>query len=941
MSTRIIKRYRTIPVIISLAVILSVLSIRTSLSQVVVTIPAYAVDQDSCEVIFDAAQGNQGLIGFSGAVYAHTGVITNLSTAPSDWKYVIAEWNVNVSKAQLVPLGNNRWKLRVIPSIRAYYGVPEGETIEKMAFVFRNSDGSRTGRNEDGSDIFADVYPAKLSVNIIQPGGKELLVTEGESIPVEAGSPFADTMMIFRGETLLKKVAGTSVTDTLIATLTSYWERTWIRVVAKNDTAAVADSFAYRILPDPPVAELPQGIADGINYIDTATVVLCLYAPFKSYCFAIGDFSGWEAGDAWYMNRTPDGNRYWIQLSGLTPRQEYRFQYFVDGTLRFGDPYADKVCDPDDQYISPETYPGLLPYPSGLTTGIATVFQTGQEPYNWQITDFSPPEVKDLVVYELLIRDFTSQHTFQSVIDTLGYLKRLGVNAIELMPIMEFEGNISWGYNPNYAFAVDKYYGPKNSFKQLVDAAHEQGMAVILDIVCNHHFGSSPLVQLYWNTNLQRPAADNPWFNEIPTHPYNVGYDFNHESADTRVYMERLIRYWIEEYHVDGYRFDLSKGFTQVNSYPNNVALWGQYDASRIDILKHYRSVIHGLKSDAYVILEHFADNSEEKVLAADSMILWGNLTYNYGEAAKGFNTGTNADFSWISYKKRGWSEPHVIGYMESHDEERMMFKCISAGNNSAPPYLVKDTNTALKRAELAACFFFTVPGPKMIWQFEEIGYDYSINWPSGTNNSRLDPKPVRWDYTDEWRRQYTFNVFSALAGLKKSLPVFTTEDFTITATAASKRITLRHASMDVVVLGNFDVKSLDVVPEFTRTGRWYEFFSGDSLEVTAVNTPIPFEAGEYRLYTTVRLPKPLFTGMEDMPDADTPGNMAVKIYPNPNSGRFHAAIRLHLDDHVIISLTDLTGRETIRLFSGELRGGLHTIPFNLEEASGYTPAAR
>jgi len=907
-----------------------------SISQVVVTTPEFPVDIDSCEVIFDASQGNQGLINFTGAVYAHTGVITNLSTSPSDWKYVIAEWNVNVPEAQLISLGNNLWKLRVIPSVRVYYGVPEGETIEKMAFVFRNSDGSRTGRNGDGSDIFADVYPAVLSINLILPESRELLVKPGDQIPVLASSPYADSLFIFHQNTLIKKTAGTSISDTLTAALTNYWANEWIRVVAANDTAQVADSFSYRVIPDPPVADLPAGVQDGINYLDSVSLILCLYAPEKDYCFAIGDFSDWETDSMNYMSRTPDGKRYWILMNNITPRQEYRFQYLVDGTLRVGDPFCDKVCDPNDQYISEATYPGLLPYPTGLTTGITSVFQTAQEEFPWQPIPYSPPAVKDLIIYELLIRDFTADHTYLSLIDTLDYLQRLGINAIELMPVMEFEGNISWGYNPDFSFAVDKYYGPKNTLKQFVEACHTRNIAVILDIVCNHHFWSSPMVQLYWDGNLQQPAANNPWFNPIPKHPYNVGYDFNHESTDTRSYMDRLIRYWLEEYHVDGYRFDLSKGFTQVNSYPNNVALWGQYDASRVDILKHYESVIHSVNPLAYVILEHFADNSEEKILSADSMMLWGNMTYAYGEAAKGFNTGTISDFSWISYQKRGWSEPHVIGYMESHDEERQMFKCISSGNNSAPPYLVKDTSTGLKRAELAANFFFTIPGPKMIWQFEELGYDYSINWPSGTSASRLDPKPPRWDYREEWRRGYTFNVFRTLAELKKSQPVFSTTDYTLEVAGATKRITLRHETMDALVLGNFDVKATEVTPAFTRTGYWYELYSGDSLNVTDVSAPLGFEPGEYRLYTTVRLPKPLFTGTGNtvLPSS----RLHSFVFPNPTDG----AINLHLEsvteDEIQVEILNLDGSYRVTLFRGRINSGIHTIPLDLNNPGGPLP---
>ena len=225
------------------------------------------------------------------------------------------------------------------------------------------------------------------------------------------------------------------------------------------------------------------------------------------------------------------------------------------------------------------TYPNLKPYPAGKTNQPVSMIQTAQTPYAWQITNFQKPAKTDLVTYELLLRDFLSTHSYKTLHDTLNYLKTLGMNAIELMPINEFEGNESWGYNPTFHFAPDKYYGPKNNLKKFIDKAHEKGFAVILDVVLNHAFGQSPLVRLYWDGANNRPAANSPWFNPVPKHDYNVGYDFNHESQATKDYVDRVTKFWMTEYKVDGFRFDLSKGFTQVNSF-GNINLWGHYDQS-------------------------------------------------------------------------------------------------------------------------------------------------------------------------------------------------------------------------------------------------------------------------------------------------------------------------------------------------------------------------
>ncbi|MEI7981906.1 MAG: DUF4961 domain-containing protein [Bacteroidota bacterium] len=901
-------------------------------AQVITVAPTYPADNDSVTLIFDAAQGNAALLNATPPIYAHTGVITNLSTSSSDWRYVIAGWSENTTKAQLTTLGNNKYRFKIKPSVRSFYNVPDSEAIVKMAFVFRNSDGSKVGRNADGTDIFADVYPAVTSINIVLPVNKELYLKQNSVIVISAISPLADSLKLFVHGTLVKINAGKSITDTIFAdNFGQDWIKRWVRILAKNDTASAADSFSYTILPSSTVADLPPGMEDGINYIDSTTALLCLYAPNKSTVNVIGDFNNWQVDSNYYPKITPDGKRYWLQINNLIPKQEYIFQYLVNGALRIGDPYADKVSDYNDRYIPATTYPGLRPYPETQTTEIAAYLQTSQDPYPWNPAPFTPPAVTDLVVYELLIRDFLAAHDYPTLIDTLDYLKRLGINAIELMPIMEFEGNISWGYNVNYSFAVDKYYGTKNGLKQFVEAAHAKGIAVILDIVCNHHFGTSPLVKLYWDQENQRPAANNPWFNTIPKHPYNVGFDFNHESPDTRTYMERLIRYWITEYHVDGYRFDMSKGFTQKNSFPNDVGLWGQYDASRISILNRYSSVLHTLKPNAYMILEHFADNSEETILTSNNMLIWGKMNPQYIQGAGGWNTGNNSDFSWGSYKNRGWSQPNLVTYMESHDEERVMYKNITAGNSTKPPYNVRDTTTGLKRIELNANLFFTIPGPKMIWQFGELGYDYSINYAG----DRVNPKPIRWDYLNDWRRRYTKNIFTALIGLKKTQPVFSTTNFTMDVVGAVKRIWLKHATMDATVLGNFDVVTQNVTPGFTKTGMWYEFYTGDSLNVADVSATLAFKPGEYRLYTTSRLPKPVFTGVDELPISGSDHEGNVFVYPNPALDLVNFKFTISQRTSVEITIYDVFGRMVKQAFAGELPPGIHQYTMYLNSVKG------
>jgi len=257
--------------------------------------------------------------------------------------------------------------------------------------------------------------------------------------------------------------------------------------------------------------------------------------------------------------------------------------------------------------------------------------------------------------------------------------------------------------------ALDKYYGPPNEFKRFIDEAHKRGIAVIVDIVLNHAFGSNPLVRMWNDGEFGSPTNENPYLNRTAKHDFNVGYDFDHESPVTRRYSKRVMEYWLEEYNLDGYRFDLSKGFTQNNTL-GDVGAWNQFDQSRIDIWFDYYNYIKSINPEAYVILEHFSDNSEEKVLADGGMMLWGNVNHEYNEASMGYPS----NLSGVLSSSRGFNFGHLVSYMESHDEQWLMFKNISFGNSDGD-YNVRSLPTALDRMELAGVFFFPLAGPRMM----------------------------------------------------------------------------------------------------------------------------------------------------------------------------------------------------------------------------------
>lgn len=863
------------------------------LGQTIESDPLYPTINDSVKITFYVDSCNCSLSSYSGDIYAHTGVLSDESVNNGDWKMVIAQWNQNLPKAKLEKINSKTFVLHIEPDIRTYYGLGDTINATDLAFVFRSSDGSKQTAN-----LYQKIYEPGLTLNLIKPAGDQV-VNLNDTIEISAktvrlGTPSTDSIQLFIDDT----VKYTSYVDSLeFKHVVQDTGIHWIKVVAINPDFTREDSVFYYVRKEINISELPEGVTDGINFIDSATVTLVLHAPFKDNVFLIGDFNNWEITNSYLMNRTADGERYWITLKNLEKGVEYAFQYLVDGNLRIADPYTDKVLDPaNDQYISAGIYPDLKAYPVGKTTEIASVFQTGQQPYNWEVTDFIPAATSKLVVYELLVRDFTDQRSFKGVMDSLGYLQSLGINAIELMPVSEFEGNDSWGYNPSFYFAVDKAYGTKNNFKKLVDECHKRGIAVFMDIVLNHTYGQSPMVRLYFDPNAGsngQPTAQSPWYNQVsPNTSYYWGNDFNHESIATKTFIDRVNRYWMKEYKIDGFRFDFTKGFT------NKAGDGWAYDASRIAILERMYDSIKAANENAIVIFEHLSDNSEETVLANHGILLWGKMTDKYNEATMGYNELSKSDFSGISYKSRGWNDANLVGYMESHDEQRLMFKNITYGNAVAG-YDVKNPEIGLYRIEAAATMFFTIPGPKMVWQFGELGYDVDINY-----DCRVCRKPIRWEYFDDPDRHRLYEVFSALIKLRNEQPLFETTDFNISANYALKRVRLNSANMNATILANFDMVSDSITPLFQHTGTWYDYLSGDSIEVSDINKKLAMVPGEHRLYLDVKLESPEIPAL-GVDDIVYSKNML--IYPNPTQGQI--TIQSPISGTLNFKVYDLTGK--------------------------------
>ena len=734
----------------------------------------------------------------------------------------------------------------------------------------------------------------------------------------------------------------------------------FVRVEATDAQSRTARSEVGTIPPVVTDAPVPEGVEDGITYgPDGTSATLVLRAPGKAYVYALGDFNGWTADDDALMARDdtdPLGTRWWIRLTGLTAGTEYAFQYWVDGTTYVADPYTSKVY-----------YPNESAYPDGATDFAVGVLTPGATPFAWTDAGFEAPAPADLVVYELLVRDFLDDHRFTSLTDTLDYLQRLGINAIELMPVSEFDGDESWGYNPAFHLALDKYYGTPDEFKAFVDAAHARGIAVLLDVVYNHATGQSPLVRLDNQGDFGAPNATNPWANPSARHPFNVFNDLDHDSALTQLWLDKANRWWADEYHIDGFRFDLSKGFTQTcaGGVACTDANFSTYNPKRIANLTRMADALWAEHPETIVILEHFAEDREQRELAAHGrdagfpgMMLWNNLNDAHMQSAMGYSE--NASLARSYAPSAGYPLDGLITYMESHDEQWMMFKNLAFGNRSGD-YDVRRLETALDRQKLVGTFFLLTPGPRMLWQFGEAGFGGgpgeclkpNNDCPPGTPD-RVGNKPIRWDYLtgapaasnnsgvavstvgadERAARQRLYQTWSAVLGLRNTAAVFRQPDaFEATLGAwptRTMRLSLPGAPdgepTEALVVGNFGVEPATVTLTFSEPTTWYGFFDDREVTFAAGTHERRLQPGELHVWTDVDVPSPdglVFTAGEDGPAAD---ETALLAFPNPSATAATVRVALATAGAARVDVFDALGRRVATLADGALPAGVHDL---------------
>ena len=538
-----------------------------------------------------------------------------------------------------------------------------------------------------------------------------------------------------------------------------------------------------------------------------------LFAPYNKGAALIGSFSDWQEIP---MKRGDDG---YFRTSVELEDGVYKYKFRVQSNSWFFEPeqWVD-VTDPCATDIDEL---------SGKDDGVIHI-KDGEritDTYLWQHDDKPLPADQELVIYELHVGDFSggeddpyARGKYKHVIEKLDYLCELGINAIELMPLKEYPGDYSWGYNPRHFFATESSYGSTAELKQLIDECHNQGIRVILDGIYNHSEASSPLTQIdhdYWYHHSPRDP-DNNW-----------GPEFNYEHYDeklkihpARKFIGETIRFWIEEYHLDGIRYDAAR---QIANY--DFMHWIVQEAKKTAGAKPF-----------YNVAEHIPETTSITNVDGPMDGCWHDSFYHcILEHICGDIFDLERLKDVIDCKRQGFlGATNVVNYLTNHDHNHIM---VELGNRE-----IFDEE-AFRRAKLGVAILMTAVGVPLIWMGEEFG-EYK---PKQPESSKID-----WTLLGNDLNRSLFESYKGLTNLRKSNHALYTENIDFIHENAEAKVLAytrwNEQGSRVVVIANFSENFLAGyhVPNFPSAGTWHEWTgnydveSGDDGIITDLG---PYEA--------------------------------------------------------------------------------------------------
>ncbi len=753
-------------------------------------------------ITFNPLEGTvDGLKGYASNLYAHIGVYTTKS--PSAWAHVKTAWGENTAANTFKRVASNKFELS-IGDLKSYFGIIDpSEAITHICVIARTADGS-----VQTSDNFIEVHADGFAMDFSSTPANTVILKPTE-ISFTASVSQASDIDIYVDGAKVKSAAG-ATTLSYSQNFSEQGKEYNVKAVAKSGNQTIEKSLSVLYVAPSAQQNYPGGTPkQGAVKNADGSVTFCLAAPGKSNAVIVGSWDDYKTLSRNTMKyQDYNGYRYfWITVNGLNNTTAYPYYYLVDGKYKVSDPYAKLVLDHlSDKWLSDDVYPDRPRYPyDKFDDTMLGVYQGNIDDYNWQVKDFAatnPVAVTNpdaLFIYELLLRDFTgtsgeADGTLKMAIEKIPYLRQLGVTAVELMPIMEFDGNNSWGYNTNSYMAPDKSYGSPAEYKQFIDECHKNGIAVILDIVLNHTPGLHPWYRMY-------EAGTSPFYNATAPHNYSVYEDLRQEYPLVEQHWIDVLTYWLTAYKVDGFRFDLTKGLGDSNSYGGGT---DNYNQSRIDRLIRLNQAMKQVNPYVLHINENLAGAQEETAMGNAGMLQWNNQNGNAANYAR----GNGADLKYFNAANCSRPAGSTVDYAESHDEEWMG---AYAKEGSAASAIRGSVSRRAKVIGSIGAQLLMQPGPKMVWQFGELAFEQSR-----TEDTRTSPKEVHWEYLDNADRAACMDVYAQLGWLRRLNPELFNRNVNITynsfgSSTAVRSIRLVSGNKEVVAFINPSDKTATV----------------------------------------------------------------------------------------------------------------------------------
>lgn len=640
----------------------------------------------------------------------------------------------------------------------------------------------------------------------------------------------------------------------------------------------------------PEITEEPFPATDylGVHDRGDGTATFALLAPGKAFVSLVGDFNAWDES-AGLMKLDVSKDIYWLNIP-LAPGT-YEYMFVLNGEKYVGDPFATDVNWTNDA--------GEERWEPQYQKSIITIHDM-EEDFDWTDDGFVKPEMKDLIIYETLIRDFTPSGDIAGMTAKLDYLADLGINAIELLPPTEFPGGSSWGYNPAFFMALESTYGTPEDMKNFVNEAHARGIAVLIDLVFNHADGSSPYEQMYDQDYVNSPfmhAESNAW-----------GFpDFDHGRIGTQELTKRTVRHWIKEYHADGYRYDHTPGIGW-----RGTAEFG---------VSYFSNEAYVENNGTYQIAEHFWDDVWDLIADTHISSHWHDAFHDQMKANlrqgefEGSQYGDmNKTERGIDFSADGFLDAEAcVNYLESHDEQRVIFEAQTNGLSY---------EQALKKAELAAEVLFTSAGIPMLYMGAELGMD---------TERTLDHNPVRWFYLDAPELASLHEKYKKLIWLRNQYAALRSNNIDVVYKSSTRKVIIHHRNLEgapsVVVAINFNTSDQTLDIEFPWGGTWYEYTQGETIDLaTNVYGAYTLPASSARIFTNERQ----WVSTDDQPNL--PREYALQpAFPNP----FNPSTTLRFDlpepSSVSLKIYDVRGREVWSYNEGlaQYAAGSYEITWN------------